>query len=693
MRVTSIGNGVALVAVLTFLFAAQFSSPSLRVGQVASETVVASHRVSYVDRVATTARRNQVEATVPATFITDNDLARERARQANAFLTRVGTVLTSTSAASKKLQMLRSLVPPGVVAGQLQQLVGLTPGELSAVQSRSQELLAQAEASRFDQNQETATELGLLGALPSGVTPRVRTAVGAVLGMFMAPTQIIDLQATDKQRAAAGKAVPAVVNTVYPDQVVVRRGDLITALIAEQLKALGLQTKQTGWQDVLGGALFAVLIVVMLFWYFYAFEPGILANDRILLLVDSCIVLAVLGARLLSANHVLLPYFLPVAAATTFAAALISPEACVALALAVALLAGWVVNSSFEIVIYYFVTAAAGALAVRQIRELKQFIYAGVYIASTALVTQLAFGLLDRVYDFNALQDYVAAAAFNGFVSSAFALGAFAALAGFFGVTTTIQLLELGQPSQPLLRRLMVKAPGTYNHSLILSTMVERAAEDIGADSLAAKLGALYHDAGKTINPHAFVENQLGMSNIHDDLRPEESARVIRGHVQQGLRLARHNRLPRLVLDAITEHHGTMQISFFLQKAREEAAEPIDEEIFMYPGPKPQSKETALIMLADGCEAAARASNDHSPAKVSEIVQKITRERIDQGQLDECPLTLKDLERAKEAFCSVLNSLYHPRIEYPEPIDTEIVQEVVTSAPELPRGRSLASEV
>jgi putative nucleotidyltransferase with HDIG domain len=632
---------------------------------------------------------------VSATFVTNNEPAKARARQANAFLTRATDVLQSSTPASKKLQMLKAMVPPGVVAGQLQQLLGLSPGQLSAVQSRSQELLAQAAASRFDQNQETATELGLLGALPAGVDSRVRTAISAILGMFMAPTQIVDWAATKQKRATAAKAVPDVVNTIYADQVIVRRGDLITPSIADQLKALGLQTKQTGWQDVFGGALFAVLIVTMLFWYLYAFEPGILANDRILLLVDACIVLAVLGARLLSANHVLLPYFLPVAAATTFAAALISPEACVALALAVALLAGWVVNSSFEIVIYYFVTAAAGALAVRKIRELRQFIFAGLYIAATALLTELAFGLLDRVYDFNALQDYVAAAATNGFVSSAFALGAFAVLSGFFGVTTTIQLLELGQPSHPLLRRLMVSAPGTYNHSLILATMVERAAEEIGADSLAAKLGALYHDAGKTINPHAFVENQLGMSNIHDDLRPEESARVIRGHVQQGLRLARHNRLPRLVLDAISEHHGTMQISFFLQKAREEGFEPVDTSIFIYPGPKPQSKETALLMLADGCEAAARASNDHSPAKVREIVERIIAERIDQGQLDESPLTLRDLDRAKEAFCSVLNSLYHPRIEYPDPIEAEIVEEVVPvpDPSELPRGRSLASEI
>jgi putative nucleotidyltransferase with HDIG domain len=216
----------------------------------------------------------------------------------------------------------------------------------------------------------------------------------------------------------------------------------------------------------------------------------------------------------------------------------------------------------------------------------------------------------------------------------------------------------------------MVKAPGTYNHSLVLASMVERAAEDADANSTVARLGALYHDVGKTANPHCFVENQFGIGNIHDELRPEESARIIRGHVSQGLKLARQFGLPRVVLDAIGEHHGTMSIPYFLHKAREESGgEPVDPALYSYPGPKPQSKETALLMLADGCESAVRASRDRSSDKIREIVRKIFQERIQQGQLDECPLTLKDLHLAQDAFCSVLNGLYHPRIEYPEPAE------------------------
>jgi cyclic-di-AMP phosphodiesterase PgpH len=662
----SASNGLALISVLAVLYAIHLPAPSLRAGEVAGRTVVASHRVTYVDWIATQAQRKQVEAAVPARYTTNVE-AEQRVRQATAFFSRALPVLTGTAPPAVKLQTLRSLVPPGATPGPLQALLGLSDTQLADVQAHTIALLSQAEQSTFDQTAITSTEVGLLTQLPNGTNKRVKSAINAVLSTFITPTQVIDLPATNRARAAAGKSVPHVVNTVYANQVVVRQGDLITPAEGEQLKALGLQTQTTGWQDVVGGTVFAVLVVATLFWYLSAFQPGVLLNDRILLLFDCCILAGVLGARLLANDHVLLPYFFPIATATTFAAALVSPEACVALALAIAFLAGWIVTNSFELTIYYFLTSAVGALAVRRIRTLRQFVVAGVYIAGVALGTQVAFGLLDRVYDSGAVQDYIVSSAFNGFVSAAFALGAFAVLSGFFGVTTSLQLLELGQPSHPLLRRLMTRAPGTYNHSLAIVSMVENAAEEIGANSLAAKLGALYHDVGKTTNPHAFVENQLGMSNIHDELRPEESARIIRGHVPQGLRLAQQHHLPRLVLDAIAEHHGTMTIAFFLHKAREEhPGEPTDVALFTYPGPKPRSKETALLMLADGCEATVRAAGDRSPERIREIVERIVNERIAHGQLDECPLTIRDIEVAKTAFCTVLNGLYHPRIEYPD---------------------------
>jgi putative nucleotidyltransferase with HDIG domain len=666
----SVLNAVLLVGLLVAVFTVRLNASSMRVGQVADSTLVAQRTVSFSDRVLTAAARKKAIRAIPAVYKADTSSARERRREASSFLQAAAPISSSGGTVPAKLTLMRRMLPAGLDPGALQQIAAIGGRNFPYVTEKSLALLAQAEAWRFNPNQVTSYEAALLSTIPPRVPAQSRTAVGEILATFLYPTLVLDITATEQEQRKAAAAVPTAVSTVYSGQVVVRRGDIVTPAMMERLAALGLQNRHTQWQDVAGSLLFAILIVVTLFWYLLAFHPSLSSNPRLLVLIDASIMCTVVGARLLAENHVLLPFFLPVAAASTFAAALIAPEACVAVTLAMAVLAGWVVANSFELTMYYFLTGAAGVLAIRQVRQLKQFIFAGVYVTGFALITVLAFGFVDRVYDFSALQGYVLASVFNGFVSSALALGAFALLSSFFGVTTSLQLLELGQPSHPLLRRLMVRAPGTYNHSLILANMVEHAAEEIGANSLAAKLGALYHDVGKSVNPHCFVENQLGMGNIHDDMRAEESARIIRGHVSAGMRMARQHRLPRLVLDAIAEHHGTMAIGYFLRKAQSESPDaPVDVSMYSYAGPRPQSKETALLMLADACESATRASLDHSSEKIAVTVHRIFWDRIESGQLDECPLTLRDIDLTEHAFRAVLNGLYHPRIEYPEAVE------------------------
>lgn len=663
-------NAVLLVGVLVFLFSLQTSSSVMRSGQVAGETVIAQRQVTYADHVATAARIQQSVAQVPYVYRSDANLAERHRREVGQYLSRAAAIFATHPGSAARQTLMRPFLPTDIPGSGLQRVFDLTPLELSAVRLSTLVVLSQAEAWHFAANQEQSTALALLGSLPAYLTLRERTATGELVSAFLTPTEIPDLAATNLKRKEAAAKVSSVYATLYPDQVIVRRGDLVTPAVVEQLTALGLESHHTDWHDIAGATLYATAVVAILFWYLRAFQRSVLTNPRLLLLVDAGIVLSVAAARLLTGGHVLLPFLLPVAAVSTFAAVLIAPEACIAMALAVAVLAGWVVANSFELTMYYFLSSAAGVLAIRQVSKLKQFIVAGGYITLFALATAVAFGLADHTYDFSALQEYVLAAAFNGFVSSTLALGGFALLAGFFGVTTTFQLFELGQPNQPLLRRLTSKAPGTYNHSLIVASMVEQAAEEIGADSLVAKVCALYHDVGKTANPHCFVENQLGISNIHDDLRSDESARIIRGHVTQGVRLAHQFKLPRAILDGIAEHHGTMNLTYFLHKAQQEAeGVPIDTSLYSYPGPKPQSKETALLMLADGCESAVRAAHDHSQDNIRTIVQHIFQERMHQSQLDECPVTLRDLERTQRVFCSVMNGLYHPRIQYPEPTD------------------------
>ncbi len=261
------------------------------------------------------------------------------------------------------------------------------------------------------------------------------------------------------------------------------------------------------------------------------------------------------------------------------------------------------------------------------------------------------------------------------------AVGTFAVLGSVFGILTVFQLLELANPSQPLLRRLLVETPGTYHHSLMVGNLAERAAEAIGADPLVTRVAAYYHDIGKLANPLAFIENQAGGENIHDQLEPEVSAQIVKQHVVDGIDLAYKNRLPKALIAYIPQHHGTAIMSYFFARAKEraaaayggltsaegaKAAAAVDERVFRHAGPKPQTREAALIMLADGVEASVRSLASRDEPAIRGMVSRIIEERTSDAQFDECDLTLRDLERIREAFVEQLLGMYHTRIAYPQ---------------------------
>jgi len=249
------------------------------------------------------------------------------------------------------------------------------------------------------------------------------------------------------------------------------------------------------------------------------------------------------------------------------------------------------------------------------------------------------------------------------------AVGSFAVIGNLFGIMTVFQLLELANPSSRLLRRLLLETPGTYHHSVMVGNLAERAAETIGADPLMARVAAYYHDIGKMKNPLAFIENQAGARNIHDDLSAEVSARIISAHIKDGIDLGYENGLPVQIIGFIPQHHGTSVMSYFYGKALAEVAgndELLPEDAFRYPGPKPQSREAAILMLADGVEASVRSLDDKDEASIRAMVDRIVDARVEDGQLDDADLTLKNIAQIKLAFVQQLLGMYHSRIKYPD---------------------------
>jgi putative nucleotidyltransferase with HDIG domain len=379
-----------------------------------------------------------------------------------------------------------------------------------------------------------------------------------------------------------------------------------------------------------------------------------------------------------------LAYMLPLAAAPMLLAALLEAQLAVAVVLILTALvtftavylpdlSGIATTGPLDSLRMALVTGfggLAGVFTIHRAERLNRHLVAGAAVAAMVMAVLMGVWFLDAERRTLDIPWMAAAAGTNGFLSAFIALGGFLGLAFLFGITTRVQLMELAQINQPLLHRLQDEAPGTFHHSIIVGNLAERAADAIGADSLLVRVGCYYHDVGKLLQPGFYVENQMGGENPHERLEPQVSAQIVSEHVRAGLDLARKYRLPQRVAAFIPEHHGTRLVTYFYRKASQKQGE-VDATDFTYPGPKPQSRETALAMLADSVEATVRSNPDHSPERIDALVDEVITERAIEGQLDDCDLTLRDLKTIAESFRATLRAVYHPRLEYPQPTEAE----------------------
>jgi putative nucleotidyltransferase with HDIG domain len=328
----------------------------------------------------------------------------------------------------------------------------------------------------------------------------------------------------------------------------------------------------------------------------------------------------------------------------------------------------YITRGSVEMTVFVLVGSLIAAIALQHRERLTSFLVTGAYVAVANVAIVLIFGLLLRQEDMTILTRTALAAFGGGVFTGLIALGSQFLLGKAAGITTALELIDLSRPTHPLLQKILREAPGTYHHSLIISNLAEHAANQIGADALLCRVGAYYHDVGKTLNPTFFVENQFDGVNPHNTIDPRLSAKILHEHVSEGDKIARKYGVSKRVRDFILQHHGTTLPVYFYEKAQAQTpGTPVDENEFRYPGPKPQTRESALMMLADGVEATARAERPSNAQEIRAIIDRIIETRIREGQLDEAEITLRDLEQIRIAFLEVLQGLYHPRVKYPSP--------------------------
>ena len=473
--------------------------------------------------------------------------------------------------------------------------------------------------------------------------------------------------------------------------VIVQEGAVVTEAQIVQIRAEGLLDNEMGFPDLLSATLVALVSGFMLGSYLYLFQPREVVGVRRLVMLGLLVVLWVAAAKVFfsltlpDSDRLYLGYMLPVAAAPMLVATLLDGGLAVIVAATIALLASFAAfqlpdarNSiatgpmeSLQMASALFLSSVAGIFAVRNAERVNTYATAGVAVGAVTFVTLFAFWLLLPNRESIDVIWMLIASGFTGLGGVIIIMGGSYILGATFGVATRIQLMELAQLTHPLLRDLQEKAPGTFHHSVIVGNLAERAADLTGADSLLVRVGSYFHDIGKIAKPAFYIENQMGAENPHDRLEPSASAKMVSEHVRAGMKLTARHRIPARVRAFVPEHHGTRLVTYFYRKAS--ATDPtVDPERFRYPGPKPQSKETAMVMLADSVEAVVRASKDRSHERIDELVDGVINERVTEGQLDECDLTLRDLRTVAESFKATLRGIYHPRIEYPAPAKGEL---------------------
>ena len=407
-------------------------------------------------------------------------------------------------------------------------------------------------------------------------------------------------------------------------------------------------------------------LIIPLLVFFFGVHLFYLKKISPRLFLHLALLLAVLvfaAQALKSYSHVIHFYF-PIASIAMLTMLLFNDvQISFLMALMSSLLAGIILGFDLNEVLIFFLGSLAGVYRVRDARTRGVLIEAGIFVAIIQVIS--AF-LINPVFNKDLLVYILKPLAFNGLICAFVVIATSKIFETIFGEITNFTLLELSDSSHPLMKRMVLEAPGSYHHSLIVSNLSEAAADAIDAHSLLVRVGAYYHDIGKIIKPEYFTENQMLMNNKHDELEPSMSRLVIFNHIKEGIDLGRKYHLNQRIIDFIPEHHGTSLMHFFYQKALSEHPEGLDERDYRYPGPKPQSKETAIVLLADSVEGATRAMDEHTPQRIEDLVRKVVNNKFIDGQLDECNLTLKEIEIIASSFVRVLSAMYHGRIKYPE---------------------------
>jgi len=658
--------------ILTVRFPSPDNFEDLQVGDVAPRDILAPRRITYISEVETEAARARAEAAVAEIYdLPDASIARRQIARARQILDYFDSVRADAYASVEEKRELIAAVNDLVLTDNI--INGMLAADNNTwlmIKGEVISVLDQAMRAEIRPVQLAAVRRRLPTLISLDVSDEAARIIVAIVEDLIQPNTFINQERTAEERRLARESVQPISVTFEQNEVIVRAGEVIRPEHLEAFRALGLREADSPALSMLGTLAYLSLLLLTAGIYIWRFRPRRLDDSRYVWLAFGLSLIFVVMIRVMVSGRTLLPYLFPVAALPIVLGALVDMHFGMLVATLAGMTVGYVTNGSLELMVYCLLAGWVGTLSLGRVERVNRLLWAGIYVTLCNMLVILIFRVPARAIDPLGLLQLLGAAFANGVLSASLPLLIFFVAGSVFSITTSLQLLDLARPTQPLLRQLLLKAPGTYHHSLLVSNLAEQAAERIGANTLLTRVGAYYHDVGKIVRPYFFVENQMYGNPVQERLDPYTSARVIVSHVYDGLELGRKYRLPPDIQAFIAEHHGTGLTRYFYNKALEAAGDPaqVDTEAFRYPGPRPQSKETAIVMLADASESAVRASNPSSVEEIDNIVRKVILERLLSGELDECDLTMSELNEIRETFVQMLQGAFHPRIKYPETV-------------------------
>ena len=665
----------AVAAILTYFIIMTVVTPkryNFIEGDIASVDIKAPRDI--IDEEATNAKEQEVAAKVEKKFTLKNEVKIEASQNIKSFFDKLINLKSSEIDEKEKINELKKIEAFKLSDNQYKTLLELTVNKdtelqwiaLAAIDKAYENQIEENSIEKIDEAKDTVEKYLKGQSLESNIEEIVQDMCDSQIH----PNYFFDQAKTDESLKEALKSVSKVM--IKKNQIIVKEGEPITQRqisILTELGLLGDGVSKNYIYTYIITAFYVVFVFVLQYVYLKKEKKDIFNNNKLILLTLLLNLFTLATTRVFEIASL---FLIPIACSPILMSVFLDSKVSIIINLLNLLLVSVIVGFNPQIILIGIISIIIVATLLRKVNQRNDILYTTMYLSISVAVVVLSSGIL-LSNNINKILIDMTLSVLGALTSGILAIGLLPFLEYTFSLVTNMKLLELSNPNSPLLKRLLMEAPGTYHHSIMVANLAEVAAEEIGANTMLTRVGAYYHDAGKIKRPFFFGENQLGGVNPHNKISPSLSASIIISHVKDGLELAKEYDIPSAVSDMMIQHHGTTLVKYFYYTLKNSSDNPesVKEEDFTYPGPKPQSREAAIIMMADSVEAAVRSIQEPTVEKIENMVNNIIKDKLDSGQLSECELTFRDLETIKSCFLKVLKGIYHSRIEYPKEKDKE----------------------